>query len=217
MGRPRLYTDEERKEKRKAYSKKYEKKRYAANPEAAKVKAKKWYWENHERARANNIAWIKAHPENIKAKEAARWKNKSEELKKKCNEWRKLNPDKTREQHATWWKKNTTKMRVLNVAWKKTHPEEMRAYNHNRRALVIGNGGKLSPGLEARLLAFQKNRCAICRASLKKTGHHLDHIVPLVKGGKNTDGNIQITCKKCNREKYSKDPITFMREKGFLL
>jgi len=45
----------------------------------------------------------------------------------------------------------------------------------------------------------------------------MDHIVPLAKGGKNIDSNIQLTCPKCNLEKNSKDPIEFMQSRGYLL
>jgi len=217
MGRPRLYTDEERKERKKIASQKADKKYYYSNPEKAREKSKKWYWKNHDRARSNNIKYVKENPDKEKARQALRWKNNSEEEKTRARKWRKLNPDKIRKQHAAWWEKNAVRMRALSAEWKKTHPEKLKAYNHNRRALVTGNGGKLSPDLEAKMLAFQKNRCAICRTSLKKTGYHLDHIIPFARGGKNVDRNIQLTCPKCNREKYSKDPIQFMREKGFLL
>ena len=211
--------------------------------EKARERAKEWYWKNHDRARANNIAWIAANKEHrkvyrnerkdkasevnatlyisdkdrIKARNAAWNKAHPDTAKTATNKWREKNPEKIKATYVAWKKANAKKVKDAKSAWDKKNPQAHRRYCHNRRALVIGNGGKLSPGLETKLLAFQKNRCAICRKSLKKIGHHLDHIVPLARGGKNTDGNMQVTCPTCNLNKHSKDPIQFMREKGFLL
>jgi 5-methylcytosine-specific restriction endonuclease McrA len=155
-----------------------------------------------EKIKKRNAAWNKLHPDVAKAA---------------TDKWRKKNQEKVKATYAAWKKANAKRVKKAKSEWDKANPKAYRRYWHNRRAQKISNGGKLSPGLEAKLLAFQKNRCAICRASLKKTGYHLDHIIPLSRGGKNIDSNTQITCPTCNLEKNSKDPIQFMREKGFLL
>jgi 5-methylcytosine-specific restriction endonuclease McrA len=211
--------------------------------ENARKKAKDWYWKNHDRARANNIAWLAANKEHrvayrkersnkaketnaalyisdkdrIKARNSAWNKEHPETTNAISKKWKKANPDKVKSASAAWRGKNPEKAKAALAAWRKSNPEIMKIHNHNRRARIKNNGGKLSPNIESKLLAFQKNRCAVCRTSLKKTGHHLDHIVPLAGGGKNIDGNMQITCPKCNLEKHSENPILFMRKKGFLL
>jgi len=62
----------------------------------------------------------------------------------------------------------------------------------------------------------QKDRCAYCHKKLGR-GYHVDHIVPLARGGTNERRNIQITCKQCNHIKRDKDPIKFAQELGRLL
>ena len=66
-------------------------------------------------------------------------------------------------------------------------------------------------------MKLQKGKCACCRTSLLEVKHHVDHIEPLSRGGANDDGNIQLLCATCNLQKGAKDPIEFMRLKGFLL
>jgi 5-methylcytosine-specific restriction endonuclease McrA len=54
------------------------------------------------------------------------------------------------------------------------------------------------------LLTLQKGRCAICGKPMDLTGYHIDHIIPLARGGLNNDANIQLTHPKCNLRKGSK-------------
>jgi 5-methylcytosine-specific restriction endonuclease McrA len=179
--------------------------------------SKKWRAKNQERVKLTRSAWNAAHPEKIN---------------KATKKWRERHPQKVVEYTASRYAENRDKQIADAMAWQKKHPERVRKTaaarriafpeihrrnNHNRAAKVAGNGGKLSPGVATKLMAFQKNRCAICRASLKKHRYHIDHIIPLAKGGKNADGNIQLTCPKCNLQKRDKDPIEFMRSRGYLL
>ncbi len=77
-------------------------------------------------------------------------------------------------------------------------------YRHARRARLAGNGGHLSRWIAGILWAQQHGLCAACEVSLYKTGHHLDHVIPLARGGKNEDDNVQLLCPKCNLKKGSK-------------
>lgn len=94
--------------------------------------------------------------------------------------------------------------------------EATRITNQNRRAHIITNGGTLSKGLSAKLFKLQKGKCPCCKQPLGDT-YHLDHVVPLAKGGNNTDDNIQLLRKTCNLQKSARDPLIFMQSRGFLL
>jgi len=52
-----------------------------------------------------------------------------------------------------------------------------------------------------RVLERDGGRCVICGCS---EGIHFDHILPIAKGGDNTEDNIQILCKDCNLRKSDK-------------
>jgi hypothetical protein len=69
----------------------------------------------------------------------------------------------------------------------------------------------------AEILKAQKNRCAACRTSLSRAKKHVDHIVPVARGGSNERANLQYLCQRCNLRKNAKDALTFMRELGRLL
>jgi len=65
------------------------------------------------------------------------------------------------------------------------------------------SGSYTASDIEAIRIA-QGNRCYICGKTLKK--YHIDHFIPIAKGGTNDPGNLRLACPKCNRRKHSKHP-----------
>ena len=57
------------------------------------------------------------------------------------------------------------------------------------------------------LKKVQLNTCNMCLVNLDKTGYHVDHIMPLARGGHNGPENLQLLCPHCNRIKGMKDPV----------
>jgi 5-methylcytosine-specific restriction endonuclease McrA len=107
--------------------------------------------------------------------------------------------------------------RALAKIWREKNPGVLRSHRSNRRARKLAAGGKMSRDIVSRLLILQKGRCACCTVNLRKTGHHLDHVIPLARGGSNSDSNAQLLCPTCNLRKSAKDPIEFMQSRGLLL
>ena len=140
------------------------------------------------------------------------------------------NLDRVTEYKAAYYKKNRSRLDLLNSQWIKNNPEKFkkiqnrysdanpenkRIHCQNRRARIRKNGGQLSRGIAIRLFKSQKGKCACCHKRLTK--YHLDHIMPLSRGGRNEDSNIQLLCQPCNQKKFNKHPIDFMQSLGFLL
>lgn len=44
-------------------------------------------------------------------------------------------------------------------------------------------------------------RCYYCEKILKKDECTMDHVVPIVRGGKSIKGNVVVACKPCNNQK----------------
>lgn len=172
----------------------------ANNHDKVKKIAKKSYLKNQDRNKArarkrylDNPAyftqWVKDNKDSCKASRQKYYAKNKEMLRQKSRDWDLKNPDKFK--------------------------ERMQRAANARRARLAGVGGKLSKGIVQKLIKLQKGKCAYCSTALH--AHHLDHIIPLALGGKNTDDNVQLLCPPCNMSKGAKHPIDYMQSKGFLL
>ena len=65
----------------------------------------------------------------------------------------------------------------------------------------------MTVGLRYQVLNRDRFRCVICGASPATTAGcelHVDHIIPLAKGGENVLSNLRALCSQCNLGKGSK-------------
>lgn len=93
---------------------------------------------------------------------------------------------------------------------KRDLPSQRRS-DAKRRIAIRGTKGK---ALKADILAIreiQKGRCAYCGG---EESLHLDHKVPLSRGGSHIEANLQWLCGRCNTRKGTKTDAEFRAEKG---
>lgn len=173
----------------------------------------------------------------MRAYQAARYKAMADILNAASKAWRDDNPNRMREIYSArkaryaadpakrraardsskaWSLAHPGRMKEIEAAWREAHPDNGRIKSQNRRARKRKNGGQLSSDISEKLFKLQKGRCACCGKSLG-TNYHLDHIVPLARGGANEDSNMQLLTWLCNNQKFTKDPLEFMQSRGFLL
>lgn len=88
-----------------------------------------------------------------------------------------------------------------------------REANHRRR---LFRRQALPAGAIPELERKQRMKCAACNSCLSG-GYHLDHIVPISKGGLHEVHNVQLLCPPCNLAKGSRMPIAWAQANGRLL
>lgn len=98
-------------------------------------------------------------------------------------------------------------------AYRKANPHKVKEFSQRRHGRKTG---RLPRGTAKRIYEAQRGKCAICRTSIRR-GYHLDHIMPLAKGGAHEPRNVQLLCATCNVRKNARDPIDYMRSLGRLL
>lgn len=123
-------------------------------------------------------------------------------------------------QRRNHYVKNRERLNAISRVRGKAHYEKNkeqydRRY-HERRARKASSCGSLSLGTRKRLFAEQEGKCVYCATDLGRSAH-LDHIVPLVKGGTNTDDNVQLLCQFCNLSKGAKMHDEFVEYRKKLL
>jgi 5-methylcytosine-specific restriction endonuclease McrA len=79
-----------------------------------------------------------------------------------------------------------------------------RSASERRRARELNAPGTFTTADIDAIRVAQGNRCYICHKKLKQ--FHIDHFIPLSKGGTNDPGNLRLACPKCNNFKRAKHP-----------
>lgn len=190
-----------------------------------------WRARHPERAKEVDQRYKDSHPDKVVATRAAHYKRNAEKYRENHRKYYAENTEICNAQSAKWLAKNKQARAISAAAWKAKNSEHVkesyakwesentdirRTINRNRRARIVGNGGKLSKGLDAKLFVLQQGKCACCGLPLGDD-YHLDHNMPLTLGGSNTDDNMQLLRKRCNLQKKAKHPVDFMQSRGFLL
>ena len=192
----------------------------AANREKIKADKAAYYAANKERISARQAEYVAANQASVKARAEIYRSTHKDELKLSQASWKKANSVKVKLLGAEYYIKNRDSIITATKAYNLKNPDKRRATcrisEQNRRARKIGNGGKLSKGLAAKLFILQKGKCPCCKNPLGDDCH-LDHIMPLVLGGSNSDENMQLLRAVCNSQKHAKHPMDFMQSRGFLI
>jgi 5-methylcytosine-specific restriction endonuclease McrA len=191
-----------------AASKAYFRRRRANAPERASAVWTRWANKNRQYLRARAREYMRKrrtdHPERTQAE---------------TQRWRKKYPDRKSASEKRWRQGNAEHCRRVAAIWRMLNPEVVRAGRHRRRARDQQAIGTYSRIDVTRIYRAQRGHCAyffFCSSALGNS-YHIDHIVPLARGGSNAASNIQLTCPSCNTRKQALDPIRFARKIGALL
>lgn len=168
----------------------------------------------------SNARYRDENKEKIAKSKAEYQKQNREKLRIYEAAWRAKNPEKAAAPKVRWSQKNRESEAARLALWRRNNPEAKKANNHARRALSAGASGSHTRSDIVNLLNLQKHRCASCKLKVLKSGklvYHVDHIMPLSKGGSNSPDNLQILCPACNLRKHAKHPLAWAKENHRLL
>ena len=117
----------------------------------------------------------------------------------------KANKEKYNARQRQYYRENKkrTKQRVKD--WVRDNPEKAKAQSERRRARELNAPGDFTGEDIERQYAAQKGRCFWCGCKVGDT-YHVDHVIPLSRGGSNDPDNLVIACPSCNCSKQDKLP-----------
>jgi hypothetical protein len=205
-----------------------------AHSEERKARLKAWAKANPERLKAKEAARRAKKPPRILIVKKPRVRKQKpydpenarlyyqanrERILKTTAEWRTKNPGKVRGMAAKRYVEKKPAMAAVSAAWAKKNPNKVRSYQIARRARTAGATGKFTGADVSGIFAIQRGNCAHpwCKKKLTNSAYHIDHILPLAKGGSNDRKNIQILCPPCNQKKWAVHPVDFALRNGMLV
>lgn len=159
----------------------------AANPERRRENQNRWNRENPERVKAKRLRHKSKHNAYSRAYDAAHREQKR--AKDKARYW--SDPDFHRERHRQW---------------RQSNPEQNRVRNHRYCARKLKAEGSYTKGDIELLYKNQKGKCWWCGKKLVKGKTHIDHRIPITKGGSNNPSNLVLACEFCNCSKHDNMP-----------
>ena len=114
-------------------------------------------------------------------------------------------------QNLKYNREHSEKKLKINEEWHKSNPERVKLLHK------ISNAKRRSALTESfdSNEWLQRQKPFICFYCNKAVGeaHHIDHFIPLSKGGVHSEANLRISCPNCNLRKKAKLPWEFMPER----
>lgn len=142
-----------------------------------------------------------------------------EKNKKRMKKYREKHPEEIKENSHKAYEKHKDYYRTYSKAWYKTEKGlALVKKKHAVRRLRCAGENQITAAQIREL--EQENRekygvltCVYCVAPIKGS-YHLEHRIPLSRGGENTKENATISCPTCNVRKHKKTDVEFMAEMG---
>lgn len=166
---------------------------YHKNREARLQRAKEWKAENADHVRLYAAQYHESRREELVARSLRYYHDHKTEYQARSRAWRLRNPDRLAENRCRYEHAN---------------PDMVRAWRRNRRARLSGSQGSHTAADERAQMRRQGGCCYYCGEGVSG-GHHVDHVIPLARGGGNDPSNLVVACPQCNLRKHTKLPHEF--------
>lgn len=118
--------------------------------------------------------------------------------------WRSANPGRQAEQARLRYARDPERHKRICEDWRARNTDRVRDIREARRAR---ERDAFVENVDRRFVwALHEGRCGICRDPVWLEEMHLDHVVPLARGGKHEYPNVQPAHETCNKRKWIKLP-----------
>ncbi len=134
-----------------------------------------------------------------------------------AEKYRLSNPEVIARKDARYYKRHSTRLNEKTKKWRKDNPEKYAELNRRkervRRSRKFENG--VQPYTETQVLDLYGTACHLCGERIDLTaprqvgvegweiGLHIDHLLPISKGGADVLENVKPSHGKCNLDKGS--------------
>tara|TARA_R100001510_G_C7580348_1_gene153575 strand:+ start:79 stop:801 length:723 start_codon:yes stop_codon:yes gene_type:complete len=195
---------------------KSQKKHYEDNREKIKARSKKYREENREKVKARRKKYYEENLEKVRASQKKYYEENREKVKARSKKHYEDNQEKEKARSKKYYEDNQEKVKARKKKWKEENPEKRRLHQSKRRARL--REAKIEDFSHKDLLDFwneneiNPQECFYCKKEMPEGPEHIDHYIPLIKGGTHERENLRPSCARCNLSKHAKHPEIFMEE-----
>lgn len=162
-----------------------------------------WYSRNTDHVRAESEKWRQLNPERNKEIKAEWYAGNRERMQEKSLIYYREHREEIRVKSRVWYEQNKEKALAACRVWRKNNPESRKASEARRRTNKISNTSVHYTADDLKRLFEAQTGCCYCDADLSLS-YHVDHVIPLSRGGGNGADNICLACPECNMSKGNK-------------
>lgn len=163
-----------------------------------------------EKANAYAAEYRAAHREELAEKQQLYYADKKETIAAYQKAYRAAHVEERKADRSARYAANKEKERAQQAQYFKNNPDQFRADRAKRRALVRNAEGTYTAADIKAIYEKQEGNCYWCGKHVGKE-YHVDHFMPLSKGGSNWPDNLVIACPQCNLSKGAKLPDEWSR------
>lgn len=155
-------------------------------------------YKDKEAGRARKHQYYLEHREEIAAQHAAYYQRNREARRAQLNSYSSLHREEARQRTKQWNKANPEKRRA-------NHRQEKGIRRAKENGATIGDKAAIK-AIYRQARENKTVRCYLCGKLIPIGKRHVDHVVPLSKGGKHAASNMAIAHSFCNTSKGGKMP-----------
>ena len=154
----------------------------------------------YERDKKKMLEWRLANPDRVRENNKKGRVGKEAERAAYCKAWRAKNPDKCRQLQKDWRARNPDRRDASNARFFAKNPGAKMELRNRHRARDAGV--PIGPGKPMWVVYEMAKRVTKC------TGirFHVDHVIPLSRGGAHDLSNIQVITRQANQRKFNRLP-----------
>lgn len=205
----------------------------ADNPERARESSRAYYLENSETIKTASARNRAAKPEQYRDKASQRYQNNKTTVLAANKAWAEANPDKVNEIKKRYRDKNARKCVLASIATQNRYPDRYKVIRREsrlrnpatarraraeRRLRQYNAEGTYTNADVLTIYHEQDGRCFFCGVTIFQTipgDYHIDHLMPLNRGGSNWSDNLALSCSYCNCSRQDRTVTEWQLARGW--
>lgn len=157
----------------------------------------------YEREKARRL--YRADPDKFRARHRQWYAENRAHCVEYATQWARDNPEKHKANERAYGRRHSARIVQRVKAWQTANPDRMR--DHRRRTKALRRGAGEARTFDRNLIWERDGgRCHICGKRCAPDAWHLDHLIPLSRGGAHTPENVAVSHPTCNVRRHNTGP-----------